>query len=103
MTLRRRLASVCLVAASAAAAFAQGQAAGQNPAKAASENLNLRFANGIVAVAEEKIITVADVVREVAPLRRGVQEGARSEKEYNERVEQLYDSAIQDLIDRVLI
>jgi peptidyl-prolyl cis-trans isomerase SurA len=42
-------------------------------------------------------------MREVAPLLPAIQREARSEKEYNERVEQLYDSAIQDLIDRVLI
>lgn len=72
-------------------------------APSAAENLNLRFANGIVAVAEEKIITVADVMREVAPLLPGIQREAKNEKEYNERVEQLYDDAIQDLIDRVLI
>lgn len=87
-------------------ATAFGGFAGAQPAQTPltpAESLNLRFANGIVAVAEEKIITVADVMREVAPLLPAIQREARNEKEYNERVEQLYDSAIQDLIDRVLI
>ena len=70
---------------------------------AAADNLNLRFANGIVAVAEDKIITVADVMREVSPLLPGVQQRVRNDKEYNEEIERLYDSAIQDLVDRVLI
>lgn len=100
MTFRRRLTSLVLATASGVAAFAQ---APNDPQKAAADSLNLRFANGIVAVAEEKIITVADVMREVSPLLAGLQSQVRNEKEYNERVEQLYDSAIQDLIDRVLI
>ena len=72
-------------------------------ASKATENLNLRFANGIVAVAEDKIITVADVMREVAPLLPSIQQRVRNEKEYNEEVEKLYDGQIQELIDRVLI
>ena len=100
MTLRRRLTWFVFATAGGVAAFAQAPA---DPQKAAADSLNLRFANGIVAVAEEKIITVADVMREVSPLLAGLQSQVRNEKEYNERVEQLYDSAIQDLIDRVLI
>ena len=100
MTLCRRLTTLVIAAAGGVTAFAQ---APSDPQKAAADSLNLRFANGIVAVAEEKIITVADVMREVSPLLAGLQSQVRNEKEYNERVEQLYDSAIQDLIDRVLI
>jgi peptidyl-prolyl cis-trans isomerase SurA len=102
MTFSRRILLVALSAASAAAVQAQ-PTPNANPAQSVQENLNLRFANGIVAVAEDKIITVADVMREVSPLLPGLQQQVRSDKEYNERVEQLYDSAIQDLVDRVLI
>ena len=43
--------------------------AAQAPSAAApSDNLNLRYANGIVAIAEDKIITVDDVRREIGPL-----------------------------------
>ncbi len=83
---------------------AVGQVAPSSPAaSAAADNLNLRFANGIVAVAEDKIITVADVMREVSPMLPGLQQQVRNDKEYQEKVEQLYDGAIQDLVDRVLI
>ncbi|MEX2043986.1 MAG: peptidylprolyl isomerase [Opitutus sp.] len=102
MTLRRRFVSLLLATAVSGAAWAQ-QVQPDQLQTAVGESLNLRFANGIVAVAEEKIITVADVMREVAPLLPGIQREARSEKEYNDRVEQLYDDAIQELIDRVLI
>ena len=42
---------------------ARGQLATTPP-----DNLNLRYANGIVAIAEDKIITVDDVRREIGPL-----------------------------------
>ncbi|MES2695552.1 MAG: peptidylprolyl isomerase [Verrucomicrobiota bacterium] len=91
-----------LVAGSATTALAQAVA----PAGGGGDvnaTLNQRFANGIVAVAEEKIITVADVMQYIGPLLPQLQREARNDKEFNERLEQLQDSAIQDLIDRVLI
>ncbi len=98
MTLRRSIAPVLLASVTAAGAWAQVAA------PSAGENLNLRYANGIVAVAEDKIITVADVSREITPLLPGLQrEGVRNEAEYNAKIEALQDSVIQDLIDRVLI
>jgi peptidyl-prolyl cis-trans isomerase SurA len=98
MTLRRSLASA-VYATLAATGFCA-----QPSAPSAGDNLNLRYANGIVAVAEDKIITVADVSREITPLLPGLQrETIRNEQEYNAKIEALQDSVIQDLIDRVLI
>jgi peptidyl-prolyl cis-trans isomerase SurA len=98
MTLRRSFASA-LSASLAAIGFCA-----QPSAPVAGDNLNLRYANGIVAVAEDKIITVADVSREITPLLPGLQrETIRNEQEYNAKIEALQDSVIQDLIDRVLI
>ena len=102
MTLRCSLASLLLVAASGASTLAQ-TAPATPTTNAVAENLNLRFANGIVAVAEEKIITVADIMQYIGPLLPQLRQEARSEKEFQERLEQLQDSAIQDLVDRVLI
>lgn len=68
-----------------------------------NDGLNLRFANGIAAIAEDKVITVDDVRREIAPLIGQLQRDARSEREFNEKLEQLQDEVIQNLIDRVLI
>jgi peptidyl-prolyl cis-trans isomerase SurA len=100
MTPRR---SILVALLAAAPAFAQLA----NPASPASssvaESLNLRFANGIVAVAEEKIITVADVMQYIGPLLPQIRQAARDEKDFQTQLEQLQDSAIQDLIDRVLI
>jgi len=67
------------------------------------DNLNMRFANGIAAIAEDKIITVDDVRREVTPLIPQLQREARNETEFNQKLEALQDNAIQNLIDRVLI
>lgn len=98
MTLCRSLAPVLLATVAATGFCAQPSA------PSAGDNLNLRYANGIVAVAEDKIITVADVSREITPLLPGLQrEGIRNEQEYNAKIEALQDSVIQDLIDRVLI
>src|SRR5471032_2048147 len=69
----------------------------------ADDSLNLRFANGIAAIAEDKIITVDDVRREVTPLIPQLQRDARNEQEFNQKLEALQDNAIQNLIDRVLI
>ena len=66
-------------------------------------DVGARFANGIVAVAEEKVITVADVQREIGPLIRGLQESAKNQQDFDQKLEQLEDSVIQELIDRVLI
>ncbi|MEO6244859.1 MAG: peptidylprolyl isomerase [Opitutaceae bacterium] len=109
MTFRCRLVSVLFTAASGASALAQAPAFGPAPAPASpassavAENLNLRFANGIVAVAEDKIITVADVMQQIGPLMRQVREGAKDEKDFQQQLENIQDGAIQDLVDRVLI
>ncbi len=98
MTLR------CSFASALSASLATIGFCAQPSAPAAGDNLNLRYANGIVAVAEDKIITVADVSREITPLLPGLQrETIRNEQEYNAKIEALQDSVIQDLIDRVLI
>ena len=75
----------------------------QAPTGTEADNLDLRFANGIAAIAEDKVITVDDVRREIAPLVGQLQRDARSEQEFNEKLEQLQDEVIQSLIDRVLI
>jgi peptidyl-prolyl cis-trans isomerase SurA len=67
------------------------------------DNLNLRYANGIVAIAEDKVITVDDVRREIGPLVPEIQKQSRNEKEFNEKLEALQEDVIQNLIDRVLI
>src|SRR5262245_21302158 len=79
-----------------------------SPAKAQNTQpvddwLNLRFANGIAAIAEDKVITVDDIRREIAPLIDQVRRESHSEKEFNEKLQQLQDSVVQDMVDRVLI
>ena len=72
-------------------------------APAAADSLNLRYANGIAAIAEDKVITVDDIRREVGPLIPEIQKQAHNEKEFNEKLESLQEDVIQNLIDRVLI
>jgi len=103
MTLSRSIAFLLVVAASGGTGLAQTAPGPAPSSSSVADNLNLRFANGIVAVAEEKIITVADIMQYIGPLLPQLRQEARTEKEFQERLEQLQDSAIQDLVDRVLI
>jgi peptidyl-prolyl cis-trans isomerase SurA len=91
MTISRSLAFIGCALASLTSALAQ------------DDGLNLRFANGIAAIAEQKVITVDDIRREIAPLIPQIQRDARNEREFNEKLESLQDQVIQDLIDKVLI
>lgn len=91
------------VAALLAAFSALSPVHGQLPTAPVDDGLNLRFANGIAAIAEEKIITVDDIRREIAPLIQQVQRESKSEKEFNEKLQALQDNIVQDLVDRVLI
>jgi peptidyl-prolyl cis-trans isomerase SurA len=96
----------CRVAALSAAlllASASLLPAQQTAPAPASDRLDLRFADGIAAIVEDKIITVEDIRREISPLIPALQKEARNEKEFNERLEALQDDVIQTLIDRVLI
>jgi peptidyl-prolyl cis-trans isomerase SurA len=81
-------------------AFATGAAAQQEPAK---DNLDAQFENGIVAIAEDRVITVEEVRRELAPLLKQVQGESRNEQEFNQKLEALQGDIVQNLIDRVLI
>jgi peptidyl-prolyl cis-trans isomerase SurA len=90
-------------ASAASALLLSAQAQTTPPQPSASDKLELRFANGIAAVVEDKIITVDDIRREIAPLVAQIQRDARNEKEFNERLESLQDDVVQNLIDRVLI
>jgi len=101
MSLRgHRLSSIALfafTAISCALVTARGQTAQPN------DNLNLRYANGIAAIVEDKVITVDDIRREVGPLIPEIQKQSHNEKEFNEKLESLQEDVVQKLIDRVLI
>ena len=79
------------------------RAADAPPPAQVDDGLNMRFANGIAAIAETKVITVDDIRREIAPLLEQVQRDSHNEKEFNEKLQQLQDSIVQEKIDRVLI
>jgi peptidyl-prolyl cis-trans isomerase SurA len=95
MTLSRRLVPLLILAVTASKGIAQTQ----GPA----DNLNLRFADGIVAIVEDQIITVDDVRHKISDLVPQLQRESHSQEEFNQKLDRLQDSVIQDLIDRVLI
>jgi peptidyl-prolyl cis-trans isomerase SurA len=67
------------------------------------DGLNLRFANGIAAVVESKIITVDDIRRELAPILPQIRRDSRNQQEFSQRIEKVQDEIIRNLIDRHLI
>ncbi len=72
-------------------------------AAASDDTLDLRFANGIAAIVENKVITIDDIRREIGPYIPQIQKEARNQQEFEQRLEAMQDSAIQNLIDKVLI
>ncbi|MBL4575560.1 MAG: peptidylprolyl isomerase [Opitutaceae bacterium] len=62
-----------------------------------------RFSNGIVAIVEEKVITVGDVRREIKPLLPQIRSESRSEAEFRQKLEEVEDTLIQSLADEILI
>jgi len=67
------------------------------------DDSNLRYANGIIAIVEDRAITVDEVRRKIQPHIPTLQREARNEKDFNDRLEALQDAIIQDEIDRVLM
>jgi peptidyl-prolyl cis-trans isomerase SurA len=102
--LRLTAPALALSALAVACAFAAAGKPGETPARTTPpDRLDQRYANGIVAVAEDKVITVEDVRREIAPMLPEIQRQSRSEKEFYEKCEEFQETIIQQLIDRVLI
>lgn len=70
---------------------------------AAKPVVGARFANGIAAVVEDRIITVGDIRRKIEPLLPSVVNSAKSQAELEKLISQLEDEIIQNLVDEVLI
>ena len=84
-------------------AAAQAAPAAQPSPINTDDNLSLKFADGIVAIAEDKVFTVDDVRRDISPFIQQLQREAHSQEEFNQKLESLEDNIIQQMIDRVLI
>jgi peptidyl-prolyl cis-trans isomerase SurA len=87
----------------ALAALSQLGLSAQDASAPIDDGMDLRFANGIVAVVENKAITVDDVRRKLQPYLQQLQREARNEKEFAEKLEALKDDIIQTEVDRVLV
>jgi peptidyl-prolyl cis-trans isomerase SurA len=100
--IQRRAAAISISLLLASCLFLRAQEKVSSPV-APNDRLDLRFADGIAAIVEDKIITVDDVRRDIEPLMATLQQSARNEKEFNEKLESLQDDIIQNRIDKVLI
>jgi peptidyl-prolyl cis-trans isomerase SurA len=100
MTARSSVLAAALIAGTGIRVFAQ---TAPTAGAARDDGLGLRFADGIVAICEDKVITVEDVRHEIEPLVHNLEREAHNKDDFNKQLEQLQDNVIQQLIDRVLI
>lgn len=70
----------------------------QNP----SSSEPIESDNAIIAVVEDRIITLYQLREEIAPLLPQIQRDARSQDEFDVKVAQVGEEVLQNLIDRVL-
>ena len=63
----------------------------------------LRLGNGIAAIAEGKIITVQELRRELEPVIPRLRAEARNPQEFSQRVNELSQEVLQNMIDRIII
>ena len=82
-----------------------GYQAGQLHAEGATSGTlweRIQYSNGIVAVVEDRIITLDELRRELTPLLRQIQREATSMSDFEDRVELIGKEVVQNLVDRIL-
>ncbi|WP_043583719.1 peptidylprolyl isomerase [Geminisphaera colitermitum] len=67
------------------------------------DGLDMRFANGIAAIVEDRVITVDDIRRELAPILPQIRRDSRNAKEFQDKVQAVQEDIVRSLIDRTLI
>lgn len=83
--------------------FAPLASASEISDSAANAQVGARFENGIVAIVENRIITVGDVRREIQPVITTIARDAKNQAEFRKLLEQTEDIVIQKLVDDYLI
>ena len=63
----------------------------------------LRLGNGIAAIAEETIITVEELRRELEPIVPRLRAEARNSREFSQRLQELSREILQNMIDQIII
>lgn len=66
-------------------------------------NVMRRPVNGIAAIVNDEIITVGQLQRELGPLIYGIQKQAKSQQDFDQRVEALTQEILDNLIERRLL
>jgi len=77
---------------------------GQSQSENSDELVGARFANGIAAIVEDKIITAQDVRREIAPYLQQIEQDAQGNyQQFRKLLDEAEDAIIQQLTDSHLI
>ncbi|MBN2068201.1 MAG: peptidylprolyl isomerase [Opitutales bacterium] len=63
----------------------------------------LPYKQGIAAQVEDRIITFEELRREIIPLIGRIQQEARTQEEFDQKMAEIYQEVLQNLIDRVII
>lgn len=63
----------------------------------------LPYEHGIAAIVEDKVITYEQIRKELLPLVDSVRKESRSEREFRQKMSELYLEVVNDYIDKVLI
>ncbi|HAV12620.1 MAG TPA: peptidylprolyl isomerase [Opitutae bacterium] len=63
----------------------------------------IRLGNGVAAVAEGQIITVEQLRQELNPIIPRLRVEAKSQQEFNERIDEISKEVLQNMIDRIII
>ena len=71
--------------------------------QAQQDNSLPELGNGIAAIAEGKIITIAQIRREIEPVVPRLRTQARTEEEFAKSIQQVSREILRNLIDRILI
>ncbi len=61
------------------------------------------YVNGIAAVVEDRIITLEELRREIAPLVPQIRLESRNRQEFDQRIADVTNEVLQNMIDRILI
>ena len=72
-------------------------------AQAQQDQALMRLGNGIAAIAQGEVITIEQVRKELEPIIPRLRVNAKNEKEFSERISQVSQEVLQNMIDRILI
>lgn len=101
--MRIRLPFILLITLSASAFAPAGLLAQAIDVEVVEENWEPRYSNAIMAIVEDRIITLNEVRREMAPLIPQIRRESPNEEVFRRRIDEVSREILQNMVDRILI